>query len=122
VTHTRVSAVLGCDTRFHMWHASAVRVQVNSGMISPEDFVRVTSTAAAQIFNIYPRKGLIAAGSDADVIVLDPRIEHTISAATHHSRMDTNVYEGKRILGKVCTALCRFTGIRSLCLAVESAK
>jgi dihydropyrimidinase len=56
--------------------------------------VRITSTAAAQIFNVYPRKGRIAAGSDADVIVLDPSEKHTISAATHHSRIDTNVYEG----------------------------
>jgi dihydropyrimidinase len=43
---------------------------------------------------VYPRKGRVAAGSDADVIVLDPRLEHVISAATHHSRIDTNVYEG----------------------------
>lgn len=65
-----------------------------AGLITPSDFVRITSTAAAHIFNIYPRKGVVAAGSDADVIVLDPSINHTISAATHHSRMDTNVYEG----------------------------
>ena len=69
--------------------------------MSPEDFVRVTSTAAAKIYNIYPRKGTIAAGSDADVIVFDPRTQHTISASTHHSNMDTIVYEGKRIMGKV---------------------
>ena len=80
-------------------------VQVNSGLMGPEDFVRVTSTAAAQIYNIYPRKGTIAVGSDADVIVFDPRVQHTISASTHHSNMDTNVYEGKRVVGKVhfCT-------------------
>ena len=59
------------------------------------DYVRVTSTAAAQIFNIYPRKGRIAPGSDADVIILDPSVTHVIRAASHHSRMDTNVYEGK---------------------------
>lgn len=79
-----------------------VGVQVNSGLMGPEDFVRVTSTAAAQIFNVYPRKGAVAVGSDADVIVFDPNLEHTISAATHQSKMDTNVYEGKRITGKVC--------------------
>jgi hypothetical protein len=65
-----------------------------AGLITPSDYVRITSTAAAQIYNIYPRKGRIAAGSDADVILLDPRVNHTISAATHHSRLDTNVYEG----------------------------
>lgn len=70
--------------------------------MGPEDFVRVTSTAAAQIFNVFPRKGVVAVGSDADVIVLDPSLEHIISASSHHSNMDTNVYEGKRIKGKVC--------------------
>lgn len=76
-------------------------VQVNGGLLSPEQFVHVTSTKAAQIFNIFPRKGSISVGSDADIIVFDPRLEHTISAATHHSQMDTNVYEGKKIKGKV---------------------
>lgn len=66
-----------------------------AGMMTPSDFVRVTSTAAAQAFNIYPQKGVIAAGSDADVIVFDPEVKHTISAATHHSKMDTNIYEGE---------------------------
>lgn len=66
-----------------------------AGLITPSDFVRITSTAAAQIFNTYPRKGRIAAGSDADIILLDPSVSHTISAATHHSRLDTNVYEGE---------------------------
>lgn len=74
---------------------------VNSGQLSPSDFVRVTSTAAAQIFNIYPRKGVIAPGSDADVILFDPLLEHSIAAATHHSAMDTNIYQGYRLKGKV---------------------
>lgn len=67
----------------------------SAGLMTVQDFVRVTSTAAAQIFNLYPRKGRVAAGSDADVIVLDPDQEHVISARTHHSRLDTNVYEGE---------------------------
>lgn len=69
--------------------------------MSPSDYVRVTSTTAAKVFNIYPQKGKIAEGSDADIIVLDPSQKHTIKAAYHHSRMDTNVYEGKVITGKV---------------------
>jgi len=64
-------------------------------------FVAATSTTAAQVFNIFPRKGLLAAGSDADVIVLDPAVTHTLSAASHHSRMDTNIYEGIQVTGKV---------------------
>jgi dihydropyrimidinase len=63
--------------------------------------VDIVSTGVAQAFGIYPRKGVIAPGSDADVIIFDPSVEHTISAASHHSRMDTNIYEGKRIRGKV---------------------
>jgi dihydropyrimidinase len=76
-------------------------LQVNSGLMTADDFVRVVSTAVAQTFNIYPRKGVIAAGSDADIIVFDPHRKHTISAGTHHSRIDTNVHEGWAITGKV---------------------
>lgn len=82
--------------------------------MSPEDFVRVTSTSAAQIFNVFPRKGVVSVGSDADVIVLDPNLEHIISASTHHSQMDTNVYEGKRIKGKVC--FCNHSSCSQHCL------
>eukprot|EP00775_Hariotina_reticulata_P003434 gene3434-3706_t len=93
------NGVNGLEERMH------VRGDGAGGM--GEDFVRVTSTAAAQIFNIYPRKGRIAAGSDADVIVLNPRVKHTISAATHNSLIDTNVYEGKEIQGKVTVTISR---------------
>ena len=54
---------------------------------------------SARIFNIYPRKGAILPGSDADIIILNPNSSFEISAASHHSRSDTNVYEGRR--GKV---------------------
>jgi len=63
--------------------------------------VRLTSTAVAKAFNAYPRKGALAAGSDADIIILDPKAKHTISASTHHSRIDTNIYEGREVTGKV---------------------
>ncbi|WIA28115.1 hypothetical protein OEZ86_010692 [Tetradesmus obliquus] len=97
------NGVNGLEERMHVvWQEMVV-----SGLITPRDFVRITSTAAAQIFNVYPRKGRIAPGSDADVIVLDPRVKHTISAATHHSRIDTNVYEGKQIQGKVTVTISR---------------
>jgi hypothetical protein len=73
--------------------------------------VRITSTAAAQIYNIYPRKGRIAAGSDADVILLDPRANHTISAATHHSRLDTNVYEGAHGVSAIAAEISTGCGV-----------
>lgn len=57
---------------------------VNEGYLSPMDFVRATSTNAAQIFNLYPRKGVIRPGADADVIVFNPEAEKVISAKTHH--------------------------------------
>ena len=97
------NGVNGIEERMHVtWE-----LMVNSGLMSPSDFVRVTSTAAAKIFNIFPRKGVIAVGSDADVILFDPSIHHTLSAATHHSRVDMNVFEGMNITGKVITTISR---------------
>ena len=72
-----------------------------AGLISPSDFVRLVSTSVAQIFGIYPQKGHIAAGSDADIIILDPAAEHTITVASHHSAMDTNIYDGMELKGRV---------------------
>jgi dihydropyrimidinase len=97
------NGVNGLEERMHVaWHEL-----VNTGLISPTDFVRITSTAAAQIFNIYPKKGVVQPGSDADIILFDPGQEHVISAATHHSAMDTNVYEGMKVRGKVTTTISR---------------
>eukprot|EP00798_Chlamydomonas_sp_ICE-L_P016372 gene16372-22574_t len=97
------NGVNGIEERMHVvWDE-----MVNSGLMSVQDYVRVTSTAAAQIFNVYPRKGYLAPGSDADIIVLDPNEIHTISAATHHSRMDSNVFEGRTIKGKVVVTVSR---------------
>ncbi|KAG2388114.1 hypothetical protein C9374_000964 [Naegleria lovaniensis] len=74
---------------------------VASGELSPSDYVRVTSTEAAQIFNIYPQKGAIQVGSDADIIVLNPNATRVISAKTHHQNIDYNVYEGWKVRGVV---------------------
>lgn len=97
------NGVNGIEERMHVvWET-----MVNSGLMTAMDYVRVTSTAAAQIFNMYPRKGHIAPGSDGDVIVFDPTEEHVLSASTHHSRMDTNVYEGMKIKGRVVATVSR---------------
>ncbi|WP_426169549.1 dihydropyrimidinase [Pseudoduganella sp. R-34] len=72
---------------------------VNSGKLTPSEFVRITSANAAQIFNIYPRKGLVAAGSDADIVVWDPEGTRTISAKTQFAKGGFNVFEGRTVKG-----------------------
>lgn len=72
---------------------------VNSGKLTPSEFVRVTSANCAQIFNIYPRKGVIAAGSDADLVLWDPAASRTLSVKTQFSRGDFNVFEGRQVRG-----------------------
>ncbi|MDO9194437.1 MAG: amidohydrolase family protein, partial [Undibacterium sp.] len=72
---------------------------VNSGKLTPSEFVKVTSTNAAQIFNIYPRKGLLATGADADIVVWDPQATRTISAKTQFAKGGFNVFEGRTVRG-----------------------
>ena len=78
---------------------------VNTGRLTPSEFVKVTSANAAQIFNIYPRKGLIAVGSDADIVVWDPEGTRTISARTQHAKGGFNVFEGRTVKGIPTTTL-----------------
>jgi dihydropyrimidinase len=75
--------------------------------ISMNRFVELTSTAAAKIFGLFPKKGTIAVGSDADIVVFDPNREQTISAKTHHMRVDYSAYEGRKVRGVVETVLSR---------------
>ncbi|WP_422072705.1 dihydropyrimidinase [Tranquillimonas rosea] len=72
---------------------------VGTGRLTPNEFVAVTSTNIAKILNIYPRKGAIMVGADADILVLDPAKEKTISAKTQESAIDYNVFEGKHVKG-----------------------
>lgn len=77
-----------------LWHFG-----VGAGRLTPEEFVAVTSTNCAKIFNLYPRKGAVVAGADADLVVWDPMAEHTIRQKTHHSKLDVNVFEGITVKG-----------------------
>jgi dihydropyrimidinase len=80
---------------------------VAQNRVSLNRFVELTSTAAAKMFGLFPRKGTIAVGSDADIVLFDPEREQTISAATHHMNVDYSAYEGRKVKGVVETVLSR---------------
>jgi dihydropyrimidinase len=74
---------------------------VNAGRITLNRFVQLTSTAPAKMFGLFPQKGTIAIGSDADLVLFDPNERHTLSASTHHSNVDYSLFEGREVQGKV---------------------
>ncbi len=80
---------------------------VNKGKITLNKYVEVAATNAAKIFGMFPKKGTIAVGSDADIILIDPNEKHSISAKTHHMNVDYSGYEGWEVTGKVKTVLLR---------------
>jgi dihydropyrimidinase len=80
---------------------------VHGGKFSPNRFVQLVSTAPAKLFGLYPRKGTVAVGSDADLIVFDANEEQTISVKTHHMRVDYSMFEGTRVKGVTKTVLSR---------------
>src|SRR6188474_893739 len=93
----------GLENRLHMIHEFGVR----GGRISLNRLVELWATNAAKLFGLYPRKGTIAVGSDADIVVFDPTKKHTITAAAQHSKTDYNLYEGTEVTGTPETVLLR---------------
>ena len=77
-----------------LWHYG-----VTTGRLTPNEFVAVTSSNAARIFNLHPRKGAIEVGADADIVLWDANATRTISANTHHQNVDFNVFEGRVVKG-----------------------
>jgi dihydropyrimidinase len=84
----------GVETRLHLLHDA-----VNEGKISLNRFVEITSTAPAKIFGLYPRKGSLAIGADADVVVWNPKQRFTLSAENLHMRVDYAAYPDKTVTG-----------------------
>jgi dihydropyrimidinase len=93
----------GLENRLHMIHEFGAR----NGRISLNRMVELLATNPAKLFGLYPRKGTIAVGSDADLVVFDPNRRHVITAASQHSRSDYNLYEGTEVTGTPEVVLLR---------------
>ena len=93
----------GLENRLQMIHEFGVR----AGRISLNRMVELLSTNPAKLFGLYPRKGTIAVGSDADIVVFDPEKQVRISADTHHSKSDYNLFDGTRVTGSPEVVLLR---------------
>jgi dihydropyrimidinase len=93
----------GVENRLQLIHHHGV----NQGKLSLNRFVELVSTAPARIFGMYPKKGTIAAASDADIVVWDPEAELTISAHTHHMRVDYSLFEGFQVKGNARQVISR---------------
>src|SRR5204863_4831737 len=93
----------GLENRLQMIHEFGVR----GGRISLNRMVELLSTTPAKLFGLYPRKGTIAVRSDADIVVFDPEKRVTISASTHDSKSDYNLFEGTKVTGSPEVVLLR---------------
>src|SRR5712664_479412 len=97
------SGAPGIETRMSLVYDGGVR----PGRISLNRFVELTSTPPARIFGLFPRKGTIAPGSDADIVIFDPNRTITLAAKTLHMNVDYNPYEGRQVTGATDTVLSR---------------
>ena len=95
----------GVEDRVDLLHDGGVL----GGRFTKERWVDVISTAPAKLFGMYPKKGAVAVGSDADLVIYDPQKRHTISAKTHHMDVDYSCYEGREVTGESRTVLSRGT-------------
>ena len=93
----------GIEDRMMVLYTAGVR----GGRISLNRWIELCCTNPAKLFGIYPQKGVIAPGSDADIVVWDPQATHTISAKTHHQQTDYNLYEGMKVTGMPAVVLSR---------------
>ena len=93
----------GIENRLQLIH----HYGVNQGKLSLNRFVELVATSPARIFGMYPKKGTIAPGSDADIVVWDPEAELTISAQTHHMRVDYSMFEGFKVKGNARQVISR---------------
>ncbi|MGF1617088.1 MAG: dihydropyrimidinase [Acidimicrobiia bacterium] len=93
----------GVENRFGLIYNGGVA----GGRISVNRFVEIVATTPARMFGMYPQKGTIAVGSDADIVVFDPEAKTVISAETHHMNVDYSAYEGYELAGKIDTVLSR---------------
>ena len=80
---------------------------VKKGRIKLNQFVELTSTRAAKLFGLFPKKGTIAVGADADIVIFDPNVERVISAETHHLAVDYNAFEGMKVTGEPVSVMVR---------------
>jgi len=97
----------GVEDRIDLLHDGGVA----AGKISRERWVEIVSTAPAKLFGMYPRKGAVAVGSDADLVIYDPNRRHTISASSHHMNVDYSCYEGREVQGGSDVVFSRGTAI-----------
>jgi dihydropyrimidinase len=80
---------------------------VKKGRISLNQFVDITSTRIAKLFGLFPKKGTISVGADADLVIFDPNVQRTLSVETHHMAVDYNAFEGMEVTGEPVTVLVR---------------